>query len=198
GQIEGEIEHIILVLARLLQQVVPIRFDDDMTCRARERALARAFDVDIVAAGDLEYRRAEWSIDLAPGSVALDKGYLRHQPGPGAASTSGRGAKSSASIAAARTGIGPAGNSALPARRNTSSPACSAASRIHLAVRKSGCAASVITAWVTGRASVRSARMRAPSSSSCQAAVSAPHPGTGSVRSNPSRSPRTSAFPPTE
>src|SRR5437660_7922618 len=28
GQIEGEIEHIILVLARLLQQVVPIRFDD--------------------------------------------------------------------------------------------------------------------------------------------------------------------------
>src|SRR6266852_685227 len=181
GQIEGEIQHIILVFARFLQQVVPIRLDDDMTCRAGERAFAGAFDVDVVATSYLEYCRAERRVDLPRGSVALDKDYLRHQPGPGAASTSGRGAKSSASIAAARTGIGPAANSALPARRNTSSPACSAASRIHLAVRRSGFAASAITACVTGRASTRSARMRAPSSSSCQAGVSASFPGTRSV-----------------
>jgi hypothetical protein len=66
------------------------------------------------------------------------------------------------------------------------------------AVLPSGGAASTITASLTGRASARSARIRAPSKNSCHAAVPAKFPGTASTCSNPSRSSRTSAFPPTE
>src|SRR5439155_13736405 len=130
SQIEGEIEHIILILARLLQQVIPLRIDNDVTCRAGERPLARAFNVDIVTASDLEDRRAERRIDLAVGPVTLDKGHLRHQPGSDASNLK-RGAKSSASIAAASAGDRPADSSSLPARRNTPSPAPAAASAIN-------------------------------------------------------------------
>src|ERR1700741_2087067 len=93
GEVEREVEHILLVFARLLEQLVPLRIDDDMASRAGERAFAGAFDVDVVAARYLEHRHSERRIDLAPGAVALDKDHLRHY--------SDRGARSSARIAAA-------------------------------------------------------------------------------------------------
>src|ERR1700761_5313212 len=52
GQAEGEVEHVLLVLAGLGQQVVPFVLDDDMAGRAGERALARTFEVDIVLMRD--------------------------------------------------------------------------------------------------------------------------------------------------
>ena len=82
GQAEGEIEHVLLVLARLLQQLVPFRIDDHVTGRAGERALAGALDVDVVPVRDFEHREAERRIDLAAGPVALDKDHLRHQRNP--------------------------------------------------------------------------------------------------------------------
>jgi len=59
------------------------------------------------------------------------------------------------------------------------------------------CAASTITASLTGLASARSARIRAPSKSSCHTAVPAESPGTAAP-ARTLRSSRTSALPPTE
>src|SRR6185312_2849119 len=101
GQPEGEVEHVLLVLGRVLQQLVPLGIDDDMAGRTGERTLARAFDVDIVAVGDLVHQQAERGTDLAPGPVALDKNHTRHH------SPSARGAKSAARIAAAIAGASP-------------------------------------------------------------------------------------------
>src|SRR6185437_11698610 len=39
-QAEGEVEHVLLVLARFLEQLVPFGIDDDVAGRAGERALA--------------------------------------------------------------------------------------------------------------------------------------------------------------
>ena len=85
GQIEGEVEHVVLILARLLQQIVPIRIDDDVTGRAGERPFARTFNVDVISAGDLEDLGAERRVNFAPGTIAPDKNHPRHQPGSGAA-----------------------------------------------------------------------------------------------------------------
>ena len=106
AEVEGEVEHVLLVLARLLEQIVPIGVDDDMAGRAGERAFAGALDIDVVAMGDFEHRQAERRVDLAAGPVALDKDHLRHQleSAAGAAPGSGRGARSSARIAAASAG----------------------------------------------------------------------------------------------
>src|SRR5205823_9133767 len=98
---------VVLILARLLQEVVPLGLDNDVTGRAGERAFACALDIDVMASRHLEDRCTERCVDLAPGPVALDKDHLGHQPGPGG-SSSGRGAKSSARIAAPSAGDRPA------------------------------------------------------------------------------------------
>ena len=59
---------------------------------------ACALDIDVMASRHLKDRRTERCVDLAPCPVALDKGHLGHQRGRDG-SSSGRGAKSSASIA---------------------------------------------------------------------------------------------------
>ena len=118
-EIERQVQHIFLVLARLGEQLVPLWIDDDMARRAGERAFAGAFDIDVVAARDFEHRHSDRRIDLAPGAVALDKDHLRHY--------SGRGARSSARIAAVSTAFAPADSSAFRLRRNILSPAASAA-----------------------------------------------------------------------
>src|SRR3954471_4723137 len=65
GQAEGEIEHVLLVLARFLQQLVPFRIDDDVTGRAGKRAFAGALDIDVVPVRDFEHRQAERRVHLA-------------------------------------------------------------------------------------------------------------------------------------
>src|SRR5438477_6937596 len=70
---EGEVQHVLLVLARVLQQLVPFRIDDDMTGRAGERTLAGALDVDPVLVGDLQHRKPERRLDLTAVAVAFDE-----------------------------------------------------------------------------------------------------------------------------
>src|SRR5258708_12293236 len=81
-QPEGEVEHVLLVLARLVQQLVPFRIDDDVAGRAGERALAGALDVDAVLVRDLQHRKAERRVHLAARAVALDESHFRHEPVP--------------------------------------------------------------------------------------------------------------------
>src|SRR5207248_8244842 len=119
-EVERQVEHVLLVLARLVEQLVPLRIDDDMAGRAGERAFASAFDVDLVAARDFEHRHSKRRVDFAPGAVALDKSHFRHY--------SGRGARSSAKIAAVSAAFAPAGRSAFRMSCNPVSPAASAAS----------------------------------------------------------------------
>src|SRR5580658_933659 len=79
-QPEGEVEHVLLVLARILQKLEPFGIDDDVAGRAGERALASAFDVDAVLMGDLEHREPERRVHFATLAVALDESHLRHEP----------------------------------------------------------------------------------------------------------------------
>src|SRR5258708_27763713 len=81
-QAEGEVEHVLLVLARLVQQLVPFRIDDDVAGRAGERALAGALDVDAVLVRDLQHRKAERRVHLAARAVALDESHFPHEPVP--------------------------------------------------------------------------------------------------------------------
>lgn len=53
-QPEGHIQHVVLVVARLLNEVIELRGQDDMARRARDRALARAW-----AAVSMRERRKE-------------------------------------------------------------------------------------------------------------------------------------------
>src|SRR5271155_1302569 len=165
GEIEREVEHVLLVLARLVEQLIPLWIDNDVAGRAGERAFAGAFDVDVIAAGDFEHRHPERRIHFAAGAVALDKDHLRHQ--------SGRGARSSARIAAVSPALSPADRSGLPIRRNTLSPAASAASRSLFDDAASAAAGTTITAWLTGRARERSARILAALDRSWHRAVPA-------------------------
>ena len=206
GQVEGEIEHVLLVLARLLQQIVPFGFDDDVAGRAGERAFARAFDVDVVAMGDFEHREPERRLDLAPGSVALDEDHLRHQAdSPRRGARPRRRRRSSARIAAASAG--PSGRTAAPAqpRGDDAEPPTPAqlsrrppASARAVPRRSASCRATTITAWVTGRASARSARSRAPANSSSH---SLQRRHRGREPANPAQTPRDrpapTALPPT-
>ncbi len=79
GEAEGEVEHVLLVLARLGQQLVPVGIDDHMAGRAGERALAGALDIDIVAMRDLEHGKPDRRVDLLARAVAPDKHHLGHQ-----------------------------------------------------------------------------------------------------------------------
>src|SRR6185437_14787029 len=79
-QAEGEVEHVLLVLGRVLQQLVPFRIDDDVAGRAGERALAGALDVDAVLVRDLQDREAERCVHFASLPVALDESHFRHGP----------------------------------------------------------------------------------------------------------------------
>src|SRR5690242_15172019 len=78
-QAEGEVEHVLLVLGRVLQELVPFGIDDHMAGRAGERALARAFDIDVVAMRDLQHREPDRRLDRAARSVALNECHLRHE-----------------------------------------------------------------------------------------------------------------------
>src|SRR5712671_4380622 len=77
-QAESEVEHVLFVLACLLQELVPFRIDDDVTGRAGERALAGALDVDAMLVRDLQHREAERRVHLAARPVALDESHFRH------------------------------------------------------------------------------------------------------------------------
>src|SRR5262252_2459504 len=189
-QVEGEVEHVLLLLAGFSQPAVPFRIDDDVTGRAGERAFTGAFDVDVMAACNFHHRHADRRVEFAARSVALNKCDLRHHPG--------RGARSSASTAAASAGFDPAGSSDLVTTRNTSRPAPLAASYSLAAILASSTSARTTTACVTGRASARSARTFAAPSSSCHSASAAAPIGTGNALSKPSRSASTTALPPTE
>src|SRR5271169_2153928 len=129
AEVEGEVEHVLLVLARLLKQIIPLGIDDDVAGRAGERAFACPLDIDIMAVGDFEHREAEGGVDLAVGPVALDKDHFWHQAksAPNPAPGSARGANSSARTAADLAGAASDGSSEAAARRRTTSPACSAA-----------------------------------------------------------------------
>src|SRR6266851_9425751 len=81
-QAESEVEHVLFVLARLLQDLVPFRIDDDVAGRAGERALAGALDVDAMLVRDLQHREAERRVHLAARPVALDESHFRHEPIP--------------------------------------------------------------------------------------------------------------------
>src|SRR5215469_6728848 len=81
-QVEGEVEHVFLVLARCVQQLVPLRIDNDMTGGTGKRAFAGSFDVDAVTARYLEHRHAEGRLDLAWRAVTLDESNLWHLLGP--------------------------------------------------------------------------------------------------------------------
>ncbi len=200
GQAEGEVEHVLLVLGRLLQQLVPFGIDDDVAGRAGERALAGALDVDVVAVRDLEHRQAERRLDLAPRAVALDEGHLRHarrllgaveprrrdpRPRIAAPSTAHRRRRRRRSRSprrcAAASGPLPRGGRRqprAPARRRPATPA--------------------ITACVTGRASCFSARSRAAREQICQLRPARSGAGTGEVeRDALAHRRRISALPPT-
>src|SRR5271169_5448181 len=200
AEVEGEVEHVLFVLARLLEQIVPVGIDDHVTGRAGERPFARPLDIDVMAMSDFEHRQAERCVNLAAGAVAFDKDHFRHQvkSAPGAVSTSGRGAKSSARRAAASAIATSDCNSAAAASRKTASPAASAAPVSRTPAALSGASPSAITAWVAGRASARSARTRAPANRSSHWSAGASMAGAASTCSKPSRSASTTALPPIE
>src|SRR6185437_5936937 len=81
-QAEGKVEHVLLVLGRFLQKLVPFGIDDDMTGRAGERTLARALDVDAVLMRDLEHGKTQRRFDLATRPVAFDESHFRHELRP--------------------------------------------------------------------------------------------------------------------
>src|SRR5216684_3884820 len=82
GEPEGEIEHVLLVLAGRRQLVEPVLFDDHMTGRAGERAFAGAFDVDVVAMGDLEHAEAKRRLYFLARPVLENERHLRHSERP--------------------------------------------------------------------------------------------------------------------
>src|SRR6516165_2856239 len=55
GQAEGQVQHVLLILGRRLQQLVPLGIDDDMASRAGQRTLAGALEIDVVLMGDLQH-----------------------------------------------------------------------------------------------------------------------------------------------
>ncbi len=122
GKIKGEVEHILLVLGCFVQQVVPFRIDDHVAGRASERAFTSAFDIDPVAMGDFEHRQTERRIDLVR---AVPSRSMKIIVGITPSEGSGRGAKSSASIAAANAGSMPGASSTAAINRSTNkSAAC--------------------------------------------------------------------------
>src|SRR6185437_1462779 len=195
GQAEGKIEHVFLVLGRVLQQLIPFGFDDDVTGRARQRAFARALDIDVIAVGDFENRQADRRLYCLARPVTFDKCHLGHSiqsinQGRGEVIPTA-GDKSSAIRAAPRAAAsGPASRSIAAdcaTTRRTVNPAALAAVSSAALSRPSGVA---ITAWVTGRASCFSARARNASSTASSAC-----PAVASRRS-PSAPGRISALPP--
>ncbi len=78
GEAEGEIEHVLLVLGRGLQHVVPFGVDDHVAGRAGERALAGAFQADVVAVRDFQHRKADRRIHFEARPIRIDEGHLRH------------------------------------------------------------------------------------------------------------------------
>src|SRR5262249_54565060 len=99
-QAEGEVEHVLLVLGRLLEEVVPLGVDDHVTGRAGERALAGTLEVDAVAMRDLQHREPQRRVHLAASTVLLDEHHLRHHACP---ITDWAGIASSAATAAPST-----------------------------------------------------------------------------------------------
>jgi hypothetical protein len=73
-----EVEHVLLVLGRLLQAVVILGIDDDVAGRAGERALAGAFQADPVLMRDLQDGQADGRVQLVALSVGVDERDLRH------------------------------------------------------------------------------------------------------------------------
>ena len=78
GEAEGEVEHVLLVLAGILEHFEPFGIDDDVAGRAGERALASALDIDVVAMRDLQHREADRRLDFLPraaeaGTALLDQ-----------------------------------------------------------------------------------------------------------------------------
>ena len=151
------------------KQIVPFRIDDHMAGRAGERALAGAFDIDLVPVGDLEHRQAERRLDLAPRAVAFDKDHLRHRESlghRGAAPCLRRGSRRQAPALRRRDGEAAPAITAqqLDPGRLCWPPHSRAASA------GVGRAAKTSTAWVTGRPRARSARSRAPSNRGCHVA----------------------------
>ena len=170
-------------------RLVPFGIDDDMAGRAGERAFARALDVDVVAMGDFEHRQAERRVDLAPRAVALDKDHFRHQY------RSGRGARSSARIAASSAGARAGRQLGVRDKTQHSSPACFG-SLAQRAQRRRLPRRARSPHGVTGRP-VRARRATAPPSNSAATSPPRPRLGTGKACSKPSRSARISALPPT-
>ena len=163
-----------------------------MAGRAGERAFASAFDVDAVTMRDFEHRepeRASTSRSLPSRSIKTIVGISR-DPDPGGAEILGedRGSNAGAELAL---------KSVTAARRKIISPACSAPVT-RGAGAGSGSTRKTTTAWVTGRASARSARSRAPSNSSRHCVAAPSNGGTARRCSKPSRSARTTALPPTD
>src|SRR5579864_1218361 len=192
-QAEGEIEHVLLVLGWLLQQIEPLGVDDHMAGRAGERALAGAFEIDIVAMGDLQHGETDRGLDHAPRAIALDEDHLRHHRSVIDGADASPAAKSSASTAAPSAGAACASTprtsaaaSARGIRRSTVRPAPAAARSITAASTPS----LAITAWVTGRASACSARAFSVASSAAGSA--------GSDQTAPSRPRNNSGLPPAE
>ena len=48
GEAKGEVEHVVFVITGLLEMVVCVLIEDDVARRAGNRALAGAFEVDVV------------------------------------------------------------------------------------------------------------------------------------------------------
>src|SRR3954451_16310547 len=78
GQAKGQIQHILLVLRRLLKLPEPGRVDDHMAGRAGERAFAGAFDIDAMLVGDFQNREPDRRVNLATGAITFDKSHFRH------------------------------------------------------------------------------------------------------------------------
>src|ERR1700746_3671016 len=75
---ERKVEHVLLGLAGRRELLEPDRVDDHVTGRAGERALAGAFDIDVVAMGDLEHRQPERRIDLLARTVFQNERHHGH------------------------------------------------------------------------------------------------------------------------
>src|SRR4029450_5291247 len=82
GEAEGEVEHVLLVLARGGELVEPFLLDHDMAGRAGERALAGALDVDMVAMGDFEHAETERRLHLLARSILQNECHFRHRHSP--------------------------------------------------------------------------------------------------------------------
>src|SRR5688500_2204019 len=82
GEPEGEVEHVLLVLACGRQLVEPVFLDHDMAGRAGERALAGALYAAVIAMGDFEHAETERRLNLLARAILQDECHLWHRHSP--------------------------------------------------------------------------------------------------------------------